>query len=263
MFLRPHDSKEIAMRLGALIGFLSPQPQPTDVAEQAKGYAGEGFDSLWIAQAIGRGFMIPDPFVALAAAATATKDVELGTAIVQISLYQPTDLAHRIFSLMQICGDRLTLGVGAGSTETDFIAFERNYAKRFKTFNTALARLKTLLAEGKNEHTNLTPWKTVVGGPPLILGSWGAGVERAARDFDGWAASAHYRTADQVIAALGRYRAAGGTRAIVSTIQLTADHDLGRTRDILQRFADAGFDDAVVLLRPGGPKPAEVRALIK
>lgn len=25
----------------------------------------------------------------------------------------------------------------------------------------------------------------------------------------------------------------------------------------------AGFDDAVVLLRPGGPSPAEVRALIK
>ncbi len=250
------------MRLGALIGLLSPQPQATEVAEQAKRYAGEGFDSLWIAQAIGRGFIIPDPFVALAVAATATKDVELGTAIVQIPLYQPADLAHRIFSLMQICGNRLTLGVGAGSTEADFITFERDYAKRFKTFNTTLARLKTLLADGKDERANLTPWKTVTGGPTLLLGTWGAGVERAAREFDGWVASAHYRTADQVIEALGRYRAAGGKRAIVSTIQLTADHDVGRTRELLQRFAEAGFDDAVVLLRPGGPSPAEVRALI-
>ena len=199
------------MRLGALIGFLSPQSQHTDLAEQAKRYAGEGFDSLWLAQAIGRGFIIPDPFVALAVAATATKDVELGTAVVQISLYQPTDLAHRIFSLMQICGDRLTLGVGAGSTETDFIAFERDYAKRFKTFDTSLARLKTLLADGKDERANLTPWNAVCGGPPLVLGTWGAGVERAAKDFDGWVASAHHRTADQVIDALGRYRAAGGS----------------------------------------------------
>jgi len=251
------------MRLGALIGFLPPQSQSVDLAEQAKRYAGEGFDSLWLPQAIGRGFMIPDPFVALAVAATATKDVELGTAVVQISLYQPTDLAHRIFSLMQICGSRLTLGVGAGSTETDFVAFERDYANRFKTFNSTLARLKTLLAEGKDERANLTPWKTVVGGPPLIFGTWGAGVERAAKDFDGWVASAHYRTADQVIELLGRFRAAGGKRAIVSTIQLTADHDLGRTKEILQRFAEAGFDDAVVLLRPGGPSPAEVRALVK
>ena len=251
------------MRLGALIGFLPPQSQPTDLAEQAKRYAGEGFDSLWVPQAIGRGFMIPDPFVALTVAAMATKDVELGTAVVQISLYQPTDLAHRIFSLMHICGNRLTLGVGAGSTETDFIAFGRDYTQRFKTFNSTLARLKTLLADGKDERANLTPWKTVAGGPPLIFGTWGAGVERAAKNFDGWVASAHYRTADQVIEALGRFRAAGGKRAIVSTIQLTADHDLGRTKDILQRFAEAGFDDAVVLLRPGSPNPAEVRALIK
>src|SRR5262245_37881846 len=229
------------MRLGALIGILPSQSQPTDLAEQARRYAGEGFDSLWLPQAIGRGFIIPDPFVALAVAATATKDVELGTAVVQISLYQATDLAHRIFSLMQICGNRLTLGVGAGSTETDFIAFERDYAKRFKTFNSTLARLKTLLADGQDERANLTPWKTVIGGPPLIFGTWGAGVERAAKDFDGWVASAHYRTADQLIEALGRYRAAGGKRAIISTIQLTADHDLGRTKDLLQRFAEAGF----------------------
>ena len=39
--------------------------------------------------------------------------------------------------------------------------------------------------------------------------------------------------------------------------------DLSQTKDILQRFAEAGFDDAVVLLRSGGPSPAEVRALIK
>src|SRR5262245_55651915 len=253
------------MRLGALIisSRLSPQPQASDGAEQAKRYAGEGFDSLWVAQAIGRGVMIPDPFVALAVAATATKDVELGTAVVQIPLYHPTDLAHRIFSLMQICGRRLTLGVGAGSTETDFVAFERDYAKRFKTFNSTLTRLKTLLAEGKDKLANLTPWKSVVGGPPLIFGTWGAGVERAAKEFNGWVASAHYRTPDQVIELLARFRAAGGKRAIVSTIQLTAEHDLGRTKDLLQGFADAGFDDAVVLIRPGGPSPSAVRALVK
>ncbi len=251
------------MRLGALIGFLPPQAQATDLAEQAKRFAGEGFDSLWYPQAIGRGFVLPDPFVALAVAATATKDIELGTAVVQISLYQPTDLAHRIFSAMHVCGSRLTLGVGAGSTETDFIAFERDYKTRFRTFTATLARVKTLLAEGKDKRANLTPWQTTIGGPRLIFGSWGAGVERAAKEFDGWVASAHYRTPDQVVEALGCYRAAGGKRAIVSTIQLTPDHDLGRTRDILQRFADAGFDDAVVLIRPGGPNLAEVRALVK
>jgi alkanesulfonate monooxygenase SsuD/methylene tetrahydromethanopterin reductase-like flavin-dependent oxidoreductase (luciferase family) len=251
------------MRLGALIGFLPPQSPPTALAEQAKRYAGEGFDSLWMPHTVGGGFIIPDPFVALAVAATATNDIELGTAVLQIPLYHPVDLAHRVFSLMHQCGNRLTFGVGAGSTEADFLACERDYAKRFKTFNSTLARLRTLLSEGKDEHANLTPWTTVAGGPPLLFGSWGAGVERAAKEFAGWIASAHYRTADQVIEGLGRFRAAGGKRAIVSTIQLTADHDIGRTRDLLQRFADAGFDDAVVLFRPGSPSPAEVRAVVK
>ena len=250
------------MRLGALFGFLSARPHASDLAEQARRYAGEGFDSLWMAQAVGRGFMIPDPFIALATAANVTTDIELGTAVLQLPLYHETDLAHRIFSLMQVCGERLTLGLGAGSTETDFVAFERDYATRFKTFDASLTRLKTLLVEGKNERADLKPWQTVAGGPPLLLGSWGAGVERAAADFDGWIASAHYRTPDQVIAALGRYRAAGGKRAIVSTIQLGGDHDVGWARDTLSRFAEAGFDDAVVLLRPGGPSPAEVRALV-
>ena len=100
------------------------------------------------------------------------------------------------------------------------------------------------------------------GGSPLFLGSWGRGVERAAKEFDGWIASAHYRTVEQVIAALGRYRDAGGGRAVVSTIQLPAGTDLGELHDRLARFAEAGFDDAVVSILPGGPQPGAVRRLV-
>jgi len=35
-----------------------------------------------------------------------------------------------------------------------------------------------------------------------------------------------------------------------------------RTGRLLRRYAGAGFDDAVVLLAPGGPAPEEVRALL-
>jgi hypothetical protein len=100
------------------------------------------------------------------------------------------------------------------------------------------------------------------GGPPLLLGSWGAKVERAAREFDGWLASAYRRTPEQIIAAHGRYRAAGGRRAIVCAIPLSGQDDLGRTGEALQRYAEAGFDDAVVLIAPGGPDPGRVRALV-
>jgi alkanesulfonate monooxygenase SsuD/methylene tetrahydromethanopterin reductase-like flavin-dependent oxidoreductase (luciferase family) len=222
---------------------------------------GEGFESLWTPQVIGRGFLVPDPFVTLAVAATATEGVEVGTATVQVPLHHPADLAHRILSLVSVCGDRLTLGVSPGSTEADFATFDRDYAARFRTFDQHLARLRVLLAHGRDERADLAPAARAAGAPPLLLGSWGANVERAAREFDGWLASGYRRTADQIIAAHERYRAAGGRRAIVCAIRLSGRDDLGATGELLQRYAEAGFDDAVVLIEPGGPDPKQVRAL--
>jgi alkanesulfonate monooxygenase SsuD/methylene tetrahydromethanopterin reductase-like flavin-dependent oxidoreductase (luciferase family) len=249
------------MRLGATLAHLSPAP-PFAIAEWAQRLVGEGFESLWVPQVIGRGFLVPDPFVTLAVAATATEGVEVGTATVQVPLHHPADLAHRVLSLMSVCGDRLTLGVSPGSTDIDYATFDRDYAARFRTFDENLARLRVLLAHGRDERADIAPATEATGEPPLLLGSWGAKVERAAREFDGWLASAYRRTAEEIIAAHERYRAAGGRRAIVCAIPLSRQDDLGPTGELLRRYAEAGFDDAVVLIEPGGPDPELVRALV-
>jgi alkanesulfonate monooxygenase SsuD/methylene tetrahydromethanopterin reductase-like flavin-dependent oxidoreductase (luciferase family) len=248
------------MRLGATLAHFSAGP-PRPAAEWAKRLVGAGFESLWTPEVVGRGVLVPDPFVTLAVAGTATADVELGTATVQVPLHHPADLAHRALSLVSVCGERLTLGLSPGSTGTDFATFERDYAARFRTFDANLARLRTLLARGRDESAELAP-ATAAGGPPLLLGSWGANVERAARDFDGWLASAHRRTTEQIIAAHEPYRRAGGRRAMVCGIRLSAREDLGPTGEALQAYAEAGFDDAIVLIEPAGPDPAAVRALL-
>jgi len=250
------------MRLGATLAHLSPAP-PWPIAAWAGRLVDAGFESLWVPQLIGRGFMVPDPFVTLAVAAVttaATPGVELGTATIQVPLHHPADLAHRVLSLQAVCGDRLTLGVSPGSTDTDFAVFDRDYAARFGTFEANMARLRTLLAHGRDENADLAP-ADVARRPPLLLGSWGANVERAAREFDGWLASDYRRTAEQIIAAHERYRAAGGRRAIVCAVRLAGQDDLGSTGDKLARYAEAGFDDAVVLIEPGGPAPEQVRSL--
>jgi len=222
------------VRLGATLAHLSDAP-PFAVARWAERLVTAGFESLWTPNIVGRGSLILDPFVTLATAATATHDVELGTATLQVPLYHPADLAHRVLSLMSVCGDRLTLGVSPGSTDTDFATLDRDYTSRFATFHRNTARLRVLLAHGRDEQADLAPAALAGCGPALLLGSWGANVERAARDFDGWLASAYRRTPDQIIAAHERYRAAGGQRAIVCAVPVDSSHDLEPTGEVLRR----------------------------
>lgn len=250
------------MKLGALLGPVMDPQNANALTDQAKELEREGYDSIWSAQAMGRGFMITDPFVALSAAAAVTNKVEIGTAILQLPHYHAAELAQRVFSLMQLCGDRFTFGVGAGSTEADFGISGADFQTRFKAFNKDLASLRTYFETGTENGVDLAPWPTVKGGPPIIYGTWGKGVARAAKEFDGWIASGMHRTVDDLSVAIKDYRAAGGKRAIVTTIQLSQATDIKQTQDLLQQYKDLGFDDAVVMFLPGAPSAAEVRKVV-
>lgn len=252
----------IKMRLGALLGPVVDAGQSNTLAEQAREYVGEGFKSLWTAHAVGRGFMLTDPFIAMTVAASVTENVEIGSAIIQIPLYHPLDLAHRVHSLQQICGDRLILGVGAGSTESDFQAYGRDPKGRFAVFSETVAALRDGYADGTDANKALSPWPGLGEPPRLFFGTWGKGVERAAAEFDGWIASGHYRSVDELSEAATRYRAAGGGRSIVSTIIVDKDTDLGALKERLSGYAEAGFDDAVLMFYPGGPSAADISNLV-
>ena len=247
------------MRLGAVLAPFSPARQERPLAERARRYADAGFESLWAASSIGRGVFMTDPFVALSVAATVTQDVELGTGIVQLPLHHPVELAHRVLSLVEVCGDRLIVGVGAGSSETDFAALERDYAGRLDTLHRNLSPFRDLLRTGECGGVSLKPVPAPA--PPVFYGTWGGDIERAAREFDGWIASALFRGAGELETRLKRYRAAGGRRAIVTTIMVSAGSDLGKLRARLQHYADYGFDDAVIMFMPGAPDPERVRSL--
>ena len=80
----------------------------------------------------------------------------------------------------------------------------------------------------------------------LFLGSWGKGVQRAADEYDGWIASGAYRSTEEVVAAHSRYRASGGGRAIVSTIQVNGETDLGALRDDVDFWFTPGSLDLIM-----------------
>jgi alkanesulfonate monooxygenase SsuD/methylene tetrahydromethanopterin reductase-like flavin-dependent oxidoreductase (luciferase family) len=224
-------------------------------------FEAEGYSSLWSAHTIGRSGMLTDPLIALAVAAVATSSVDVGTAVLQAPLFTPLDIAHRVISLHQICGDRLNLGIGAGSTKDDFEAMGKDYGARFKTLNT-MADMFRDLYKREGLAGQLKPWKNINTPPKLLLGSWGAGVENAARNYDGWIASAHYRSMEELENAAARYAQAGGTKSVVSTIVLDGDTDLGELKERLERYKAAGFGEAVIMLFPGAPSAKDVRKLI-
>lgn len=225
-----------------------------------------GFDALWCFDAIGRGFILPDPLIAVSVAATATERLTVGTCILQVPLRRPVELAHRILAAHLVCGGRLLLGVGAGSTRGDFEAVGVDFDTRMQQMDAALALMRRLWRGEQVGGADLTPWPATVGGPPVLIGSWRGKqwIARAAKDFDGWIASAAKTSYATLAEGIRRYREAGGTRAIVTNIPVdlsapttpltdTEPFHLrcapGVATERLQRLAALGFDDAV-FMRP-------------
>lgn len=236
------------MRIGAAlpVGSLGGRP-PTSgsIAANSSLIENLGYESIWVFDAVGRGFILPDPLMALAVAATATESIELGTGVLQLPIRNVPEVAHRIMSLHLLAGDRLALGVGPGSTEADFLTFGADYERRFTDFDEQFVELKHWLEHGTSGERTLSPWPSVAGGPDFYLAGWrGRWVERAATEASGWIASGANADDATLADAIGRFRDAGGDRAVVTNVQIS--DELGPVVDRLHHLEELGFDDAIV-----------------
>jgi alkanesulfonate monooxygenase SsuD/methylene tetrahydromethanopterin reductase-like flavin-dependent oxidoreductase (luciferase family) len=238
------------------------------IAEAARAIEAAGFASAWAFDAIGRGFLQADPLTSLAVAATVTRGLELGTGVLQVPLRHPVELAQRVLTAHLVSGGRLRLGVGAGSTATDFAALDQDFVGRFQKLDHALATMRRLWKGERVNGATLAPvWPEALGGPPILIGSWAGSrwIERAAREFDGWIGSGARSSWRALEEGIARFRALGGRRAVVTNVQV----DLERTtagpdgpddpcelkcppavaRDRLGRLVRLGFDDVVLVTR--------------
>lgn len=86
----------------------------SDVVGLASRAEALGFDSVWVGDSV---IAKPrhEPLTTLAAIATATDAVELGTAVALPPLRNPVHVAHQTATVDQLSGGRLVLGVGTGS----------------------------------------------------------------------------------------------------------------------------------------------------
>jgi alkanesulfonate monooxygenase SsuD/methylene tetrahydromethanopterin reductase-like flavin-dependent oxidoreductase (luciferase family) len=272
------------VRLGVSVPTARPDGAPLTgraLVGSARHIEQAGFDSAWFFDAIGRGFMLPDPLIGASVAAAVTTRIEIGTGVLQVPLRNPVELAHRILTAHLICAGRLLLGVGAGSTPGDFEALGLDFTRRMRTLEESLATMRRLWRGKRVGAADLTPWPAAVGGPAVLIGSWKGErwIPRAAREFDGWIASGAKTSLQALAEGIGRYRAAGGKRAIVTNIAVdlsapteplpdSAPFHLRCAPDAaarrLQQVRDLGFDDAILVLKtPTEAGLAAARALLR
>jgi alkanesulfonate monooxygenase SsuD/methylene tetrahydromethanopterin reductase-like flavin-dependent oxidoreductase (luciferase family) len=223
-----------------------------------------GFDSVWIADTLNRGYVSVDPLTAAAAMVVMTTQIEIGTAVLQLGRHNGVDLAQRLITLSMLAEGRFTLGAGAGSTEGDFLATGANFSNRFQALEQNLATVKALCSGATLEGVDLHPWPAAVGLPPIVIGSWAgsAWIKKAAVEFDGWMGSAAKTNLAKLQTGLTEFRRHGGTRAIAANLRVDLSIDDGnelqpdapfdlrctpeQAARRLKSLADLGFDDVIL-----------------
>ncbi len=170
--------------------------QIVDLSERAEAH---GFDSVWVGDSITARPRL-EAFTTLAAVATRTQRVKLGTAVLLPALRNPVVLANEAANLDLLSKGRLILGMGIATktplVETEFTACGVNIQRRIGIFEECVALLRRLWTEpsvtfnGKHFQLNdislgLRPYRES-GIPMWIAGSVDNALRRTARLGDGW-----------------------------------------------------------------------------
>jgi alkanesulfonate monooxygenase SsuD/methylene tetrahydromethanopterin reductase-like flavin-dependent oxidoreductase (luciferase family) len=235
-----------------------------------------GFAGLWTPDSIGRRNPSVDPLMLLTMYAAVTAKIELGTCVLQVPLRHPVELAHRVQTLNLMSGGRLRLGVGAGSTETDFQALGLEYASRFAALPPAVRQMRRIW-DGEAVHGGpVRRWPGTEGGPPLLLGAWRSQrwIDFAANECQGWIASGIHTAWEDLGLGVEMYRKAGGGRVVLANIFTDFRPDPSNApiahppkinlyctpaeaKDRLKRVADLGVDDALLVVPFDDPDQLE------
>src|SRR5665213_2541598 len=207
-----------------------------------------GFESLWVAEhshiPASRlspwpgGAELPkmywhclDPFVALTAAAVASKTLLVATGICLVVQRDPIHTAKQVASVDNISGGRFLFGIGAGWNREEMADHGTEFDSRWKLMRERVEAMKAIWTEDAAEyHGEMVdfgpmwcwPKPIQVPHPPILLGGSGPNVlKRAVAYADGWMPN----RGDDIarIPALRELAAAGGRVHISVSIYPKAD----------------------------------------
>src|SRR4051794_4702501 len=104
-----------------------------EVLEMARLAETLGFDSAWVSEHHGAGDgYLPSLLPMLAAVASATERMQLGTGVMLTPFHDPLRLAEDAAFVDQLSGGRLILGLGLGWREEEFRMFGQGVSERLR-----------------------------------------------------------------------------------------------------------------------------------
>lgn len=245
----------------------------------AKALEERGFDSLFLHEhshvAVSRETPFPgggelprmyyrtlDPFVALAAAASVTRDLRLGTGVALLVQRDVIHTAKQVASLDLVSGGRVIFGVGAGWSREEMRNHGTDPRTRGRLLDEKLTAIKEIWstdkAEFHGEYINfdqIFSWPKPVQRPypPIYIGGDGAAsLARVAAHGNGWMPHSAGHPS-QVRSQLNRVaEAVGDVPVIVMSVSPRPE--------IISAYAEAGAD-GVALALPTQPEAETLRML--
>lgn len=224
------------MKIGILVPHYGEHASRDRILEGSQLVEDQGFDSVWVRDHLiwkphgmeGTDRTFVDAFVTLAAIAGATRNLELGTAVI-IPIRWPLKVAQNVASLSYVSGRRVHVGFGLGSNKQELLAAGFDVEDREQIFVETVSICKQAWSSGhvdwhgdrfdvEDVEIAPTPTDDVV---TWYGGTTQASVRRALRHCEGWLPGRlPFATLDRRLDYLRRQSDEEGKQIKVGTIPL-------------------------------------------
>ncbi len=218
------------MKIGAVMFFTTDSMPPAELGRELEE---RGFESLWVPEHthipltrltpfIGGGSLprpyydIFDPFLALNAAATATRTLKIGTGIALVVQRDPIVTAKMVSTIDQLSQGRFLFGVGNGWNQDEIENHGTAFATRNKLARERIEAMQAIWTQDEpsyhGEFVNFGPmnqWPKPVQKPypPIIVGgAFPYAAQRAIRYGNGWIPRADRLEHDGIGVAISKFR---------------------------------------------------------
>jgi len=194
---------------------------------------------------------VMDPFVTLAAAAAATRALQVATGICLVVQRDPIQTAKAVASLDQVSGGRFLFGIGAGWNAEEMADHGTDFKSRFTVMRERVEAMRAIWTQSKPHYDGqfvkfppMMTWPKPVQKPhpPVIVGgAYPYGTRRAIEYGDGWVPHAKRPAYGDLINVLPDARKlmveAGRDPA---TLPITV-FGVAEDGDLIKRYRDAGI----------------------